>query len=203
LYFGSPLFDLYRQSAIQLLANKGIQDPKRAYEARRKDLVLRFGGDEPPNAAILQSFNIGVDSWITAKNSSVQNPEIYVAEDQTLVELFEQLKPYYKFAVVTGNTRFQAERILEKLSILSFLEGALISLDDGLQIKPDGDLYWLISQKTNISLRNSVVIGNSPSLDLGPAKVLGMRTKLIRNQLDLYNYLREKARESLLAFSDG
>lgn len=127
--------------------------------------------------------------------------ESSITLDNTLVDYFRELKAYYKFAVVTKATRSQAEKMLNELNILSFIEGNIVALADERIIKSATDSYLLIHNNLNIQLKNCVVIGNSLNDNLYPATQLGMRTQIVQNSVELYNYLKERIREPILNFA--
>lgn len=191
----------YQSCAINLLRERGVADPVRAYDAEREKLKAEFGGESPTNAATLLAMGIATQKWIDTKNEHVSSPESYVIKDDELCDLLSRLDPYYQFAVVTDNTRYQTERILRKIGVWDRFVDNIVALDDIKKPKPNVEPYREMAERLQVDRSNCIVIGDSYARDLKPAEELGMKTHLVEQPAALHEFLRKRVSRPLLADS--
>ena len=97
-------------------------------------------------------------------------PEIY--------DVLEQLHGKYTLALA-GNARTSIKDILQSFDVLRYFAHTEVSDDYGLS-KPDPRLLERILNRCNVEPQNAVMIGDRLDNDILPAKVLGMKTILLR-----------------------
>lgn len=97
-------------------------------------------------------------------------------------------KKGYKIAILSDQWHISKEAII-KPSFSRNFDPIVVSCDVGMK-KPQPEIYKLILKKLKIPARNCVFIDNH-SMNLDPAKKLGIRTILYKNNKQLFKQLKE------------
>lgn len=110
-----------------------------------------------------------VELWLQNHPRQIR-PEIY--------NVLEQLYGKYTLALA-GNARKSIKDVLRDFDILRFFDHTEVSDDYGLS-KPDPRLLVQILEKCNVEPQDAVMIGDRLDNDILPAKILGMKTVLLK-----------------------
>ncbi|MBI3623815.1 HAD-IA family hydrolase [Candidatus Pacearchaeota archaeon] len=101
---------------------------------------------------------------------------------------FNLKKQGYKIAIISDQWHLSKEAVVDPKFIRKF-SPALISCDVGLR-KPDPAIYKLALKKLNLKPKECVFIDNQP-WNIKPAKKLGMKTILFKNNKQLFKQLKK------------
>lgn len=102
---------------------------------------------------------------------------------ELLKKAFELKKRGYKIAVLTDQWHLSKEALLPK-KIYNRFEAVVVSCDSGTR-KPNPESYKLILKRLKIHPKQSLFIDNQ-QWNILPAKKLGMKTILFKNNLQLF-----------------
>lgn len=83
---------------------------------------------------------------------------------------------------LAGNASGSVREILDRFGILEFFTGTRVSGDTGLS-KPDPKFFEDILRELGTTTQESVMVGDRLDNDIIPAKLLGMRTILVKTGL--------------------
>lgn len=109
------------------------------------------------------------------------------------VEVIKLLSKSYKLALA-GNTSGSVRGILDKYGVLKFFANTEVSGDIGLS-KPDIRFFEYILRKTGARANEAVMVGDRLDNDVIPAKLLGMKTILLR--IGIYSILEPRIPEEI------
>lgn len=110
-----------------------------------------------------------------------------------ITEVIDLLSQSYKLALA-GNTSGSVREILNNHGILKFFVNTEVSGDIGLS-KPDIRFFEHILRKIGVSANETVMVGDRLDNDIIPAKILGMKTVLLR--IGIYSILEPRTPEEI------
>ena len=70
--------------------------------------------------------------------------------------------------------------------LLKALFHVILTVSDTGQTKPDPSLYETIVSRLGCAMRECLMVGDNPGIDLDPARKLGMQTLLVQHVSDIY-----------------
>ena len=190
LYTSPELKGAYRQAACNLIAEiKGIDrlETKDLYHQTRTVLAARCGYT-PSNTLILRELGIAWEIW---RNQTIRtiDPGSFLRQDPELVTTISILSSRYQLGLLTNNNRVHTDRILEILGVGPFFQEILTVSETG-KTKPDRTLCSTMACLLDVLPEKCLVIGDEESIDLIPARAIGMKTYHIRHVSDVHR-LRE------------
>lgn len=94
-------------------------------------------------------------------------------------EILEQLSPEYLLAVIS-NFYGNIETVLEELSLKKYFTSILDSAVVGIR-KPDPKIFEIALNELGVNPNDAVMIGDSYTNDIVPAKLIGCKTIWINN----------------------
>ncbi len=103
----------------------------------------------------------------------------YIRRDDRLRHMLEDSLSGYKHIIVTNTSRRGTLRTLEILGLKPGLFKALITADDVVHSKPDTEPFVKALNVTGAPPSTHLSIGDRESVDIVPAKKLGIRTALV------------------------
>ncbi|GAB4292107.1 MAG: hypothetical protein Kow0098_11900 [Ignavibacteriaceae bacterium] len=95
-------------------------------------------------------------------------------------EILEQLSPEYLLAVIS-NFYGNIETVLEELSLKKYFTSILDSAVVGIR-KPDPKIFEIALNELGVNPNDAVMIGDSYTNDIVPAKLIGCKTIWINNK---------------------
>ena len=109
----------------------------------------------------------------------------YVKEDRALLRVFEALHMAgVKTAVITDSGTYKARDVLNALGIAHSFDAVFTADATGLN-KPSVEFLCVPLNHFGVTASETVMVGDSRTLDLEPAEALGMRTVLVRSRSHL------------------
>lgn len=102
----------------------------------------------------------------------------YLHRDERLIALFESLKKYTHYLLVNGIQKATTQALMVLGLSPGMFKEIVTSETVGVN-KPDPKGYQYILGKTGLPAEKHVMIGDRESVDLAPARRLGMKTCLV------------------------
>ena len=166
----------------QILRDEGYRFTNQEFDAVFKDCLLSFvpgiysaitwaftKPDVEKCKAITSEVMRKVNCWLEDHPREIR-PEIH--------DVLEQLHGKCTLALA-GNASTSIKDVLQSFDVLRYFDHTEVSADYGLS-KPDPRLLERILHKCNVEPQHAVMIGDRLDNDILPAKVLGMKTILLK-----------------------
>jgi epoxide hydrolase-like predicted phosphatase len=119
--------------------------------------------------------------WISLREKAMK-------PNKKLINLIKRLDKTYLLATLT-NVMLATEKLRQKKKIYRFFRVNIVSCKVGMS-KPNKNIYLLLLKKLKIPAREIIFIDDS-KINLKPAKKLGMKTILFKNNKQLVKDLRK------------
>jgi putative hydrolase of the HAD superfamily len=179
LYNSKELTNEWRSQIFKLIKEKtGKSDEVILKEFLKIVEELRGQGfRRPPVSDIVNRMGISREEFYKAVDSV--DASKFLKPDPELRKTLEYMKGKWKLAMLTNLSRKTALNILKALGLNSNLFEPLITASEMEKGKPDPEPFRRISQTLGLDPSFIMMVGDSVSSDLAPAKKLGMKTALI------------------------
>lgn len=179
LYNSKELANEWRTQVFKLIKEK---TGKREEEILKEFLKIveemkRQGFRRPPASDIVDRMGISREDFYRAIDSV--DASKFLKPDRELRKTLDYMKEKWKLAMLTNLSRKSTLNILKALGLNSNLFEPLISASEMAKGKPDPEPFIRISQALDLNPSSIMMVGDSVSSDLAPAKKLGMKTALV------------------------
>jgi FMN phosphatase YigB (HAD superfamily) len=186
LYENHAYLDYQQRVLIERLAESMGISPE---EATRRVVEYRDGqaaatGKRPSLADTTRAFGFDIPTSVRWRLEHVA-PEDYLRPDPRLGQALEELSRAYVVAAVTNNPVEIGRRTLRCLGIEAWFR-TIIGLDSTQASKPDPLPFQLLADTLQISLSETLVVGDRYAVDLEPALELGGGAVLVEGIRDTY-----------------
>jgi HAD superfamily hydrolase (TIGR01549 family) len=178
LYNSKELANEWRSQVFKLIKEKtGKSDEEVLKEFLKIVEELRGQGfRRPPVSDIVDRMGISRSDFYKSIDSV--DASKFLKPDPELRETLEYMKGKWKIAMLTNLSRKSTLNILKALGLDSNLFEPLITASEMEKGKPDPEPFRRIIK--TLSLKpSSMMVGDSVSSDLAPAKKLGMKAALV------------------------
>jgi HAD superfamily hydrolase (TIGR01509 family) len=122
----------------------------------------------------LESLGISLGDWVEARDREI-DPAPLVRRDDRLRRLLETLAPRCELAILTNNSRLHAEAITRAIGIRELFGERIFTVTETLILKPDPGVFRHVADALGVPPESCISIGDRPSVDIEPARKLGMR----------------------------
>lgn len=179
LYNSKELADEWRVQVFKLVREKtGRSDEEILKEFIKITKELEGKGfRRPPVSMIIERVGITRGEFYKAIESV--DPYKYLQPDPELRKILEYLKSKWRLAMLTNLSRKSTLNILSALGLDSDIFDPLITASEMEKGKPDPEPFRRITEELGLEPSSIVMVGDSVSSDLEPAKKVGMKTVLI------------------------
>jgi putative hydrolase of the HAD superfamily len=179
LYNSKELANEWRMRVFKLIKEKtGKSDEEILKEFQKIVEELKGQGfRRPPVSDIVDRMGISRADFYKAIDS-VDASE-FLKPDSELRETMEYMKGKWKIAMLTNLSRKSTLSILNALGLDSNLFEPLITANEMEKGKPDPEPFRRIIKALGLKPSSIMMVGDSASSDLAPAKKLGMKTTLV------------------------
>ncbi|MEM3586257.1 MAG: HAD family hydrolase [Candidatus Jordarchaeaceae archaeon] len=179
LYNSKELTNEWRSQVFKLIKEKtGKSDEEIQKEFLKIVEELRGKGfRRPPVSDIVDRMGISREDFYKAVDSV--DASKFLKPDPELKKTLDYMKGKWKLAMLTNLSRKTTLSILKALGLEPNLFDPLITASEMEKGKPDPEPFKRISQILGIDPSYIMMVGDSVSSDLAPAKKLGMKTALI------------------------
>lgn len=110
---------------------------------------------------------------------STEYVRLYPGTEEMLAAIKQAGKKIY---LLSNAQRIFTEYELNRLDIMKYFDGVLISSEEGCK-KPDINFFELLRERFQIDYKKSLMIGNDMRTDIGGAKNVGMDTFYIHSNI--------------------
>lgn len=170
-------------STIAKLKNISLEKAQVLIEERRVELQEKSGSAVPYTLTLL-SFGIPIEQW-HRDNIAFFDPRDYLNKDEKLKERLINIKKQYKLAILTNNNHVQTERILEALHVNGIFD-RVFTYNTFKLLKPNPEFFKRAAEELRVEPHECLVVGDRYSIDLTPAKELGMHIHEVKGPEDIY-----------------
>lgn len=179
LYNSKELANEWRLQVFKLIREKtGKSDEEILKEFLKIVEELRGQGfRRPPVSDIVDRMGISRKDFYSAIDSV--DATKFLKPDPELKKTLEHMKGKWKLAMLTNLSRKSTLNILKALDLDSNLFEPLITASEMEKGKPDPEPFRRISKALDLKPSSIMMVGDSVSSDLAPAKKLGMKTALV------------------------
>lgn len=187
LYKSKEIAEKFARAAHYTLSkfkNIPLDDAQKLIEEKRQQIEKEYS-DSVPQTLILNSFGISTESW-HKENIDFFDPRDYLTEDEKLKKSLNGFKKYYRLAILTNNNRIQTERTLAALR-LNDLFDRVYTYNSFKLLKPNPEFFQKVVEDLNVEPEACFFVGDRNSVDLEPAKKLGMLTCKVKGPEDIYD----------------
>jgi putative hydrolase of the HAD superfamily len=191
LYKSKEIAEKFARAAHYTLSkfkNIPLDDARKLIEEKRQEMEKEYS-DSVPQTLILNSFGISTESW-HKENIDFFDPRDYLTKDEKLKKSLDGLKKRYRLTVLTNNNKIQTERTLAALG-LNALFDRVYTYNSFKLLKPNPEFFQKAVEDLNVEPEACFFIGDRNSVDLEPAKKLGMFTYKVKGPEDIYDLLIE------------
>lgn len=147
--------------------NISFDEAKKLYEETKKKTI-----SSP--LAIAELTGMSVVEVLSGVDGKVDRSK-YLKKDRKLLQMFDRLKDF-RHAVVSNISRKTFCRTVELLGLSEKIFEYVLTTDDSGEVKPSLGPFRMVLKKTGFRPDNHLVVGDRESLDIIPAKKLGMQT---------------------------
>jgi putative hydrolase of the HAD superfamily len=179
LFRSNNLSQQHLGALIQLIAERrgvSILDAKSLFDSERKKLAKQLGY-VPTTLATIRHIGISLSESYGAIEQI--DPKLYIKPDASLRENLTRLQRRYKIALLTNMSKKTTRKIISALRLEDKWFNVITTGDIVSKLKPAEEPFILTLHLLGVSSQNTVMVGDRISIDLIPAKKLGMRTVLI------------------------
>ncbi|MEM2143911.1 MAG: HAD family hydrolase [Candidatus Jordarchaeaceae archaeon] len=179
LYNSKELTNEWRTRIFKLIKEKTGKSDEEILKEFLKivEELRRQGFRRPPVSDIVDRMGISREDFYKAVDSV--DASKFLKPDPELRKTLDYMKGKWKIAMLTNLSRKTTLNILKALGLDSNLFEPLITASEMEKGKPDPEPFRRISQILCLNPSNIMMVGDSVSSDLAPAKKLGMKTALI------------------------
>ncbi|MGQ9721296.1 MAG: HAD family hydrolase [Candidatus Jordarchaeum sp.] len=179
LYNSKELADEWRVQVFKLVREKtGRSDEEILKEFIKITKELEGKGfRRPPVSMIIERVGITREEFYKAIESV--DPSKYLQPDSELRKMLEYFKSKWRLAMLTNLSRKSTLDILSALGLDSDIFDPLITASEMEKGKPDPEPFRRIIKDLDLKPSSIMMVGDSISSDLEPARKVGMKTVLI------------------------
>ncbi|WXG39598.1 MAG: HAD family hydrolase [Candidatus Freyarchaeum deiterrae] len=179
LYNSKELANEWRSQVFKLIKEKtGKSEEEILKEFLKIVEELRGQGfRRPPVSDIVDRMGISRADFYKAVDSV--DASKFLKPDPELRKTLDYMKGKWKIAMLTNLSRKTTLNILKALGLDSNLFEPLITASETEKGKPDPEPFKLIIKTFGLKPSYVMMVGDSVSSDLAPAKKLGMKTTLV------------------------
>ncbi|MFB0562364.1 MAG: HAD family hydrolase [Candidatus Lokiarchaeia archaeon] len=179
LYNSKELVNEWRLQVFKLIGEKtGMSEEKILKEFLKIVEELKGQGfRRPPVSMIVERVGISREDLYKAIESV--DPSKFIQPDPKLRETLEDMREKWRLAMLTNLSRKSTLNILRALDLDSDIFDPLVTASEMKKGKPDPEPFRRISEELGLEPSSIMMVGDSISSDLAPAKKVGMRTALI------------------------
>jgi putative hydrolase of the HAD superfamily len=179
LYNSRELANEWRVQVFKLLKEKtGRSEEDILKEFLKITEELREQGfRRPPVSMIVEKVGITREEFYKAIDSV--DAKKFLKPDPELKQALEHMKKRWKLAMLTNLSRKSTLNIIEALDLDPEIFNPLITASEMEKGKPDPEPFKKIIEYLGLEPSSIMMVGDSISSDLAPAKKLGMKTALV------------------------
>jgi HAD superfamily hydrolase (TIGR01493 family) len=122
----------------------------------------------------LESLGISLRDWVAARDEEL-DPGPLVKRDTRLRGQLETLAGRFTLAILTNNSRRHADAITHAIGIRDLFDERIFTVSDELVLKPDPSVFRRVADALGLPPEQCISVGDRPSVDIEPARKLGMR----------------------------
>jgi FMN phosphatase YigB (HAD superfamily) len=188
-----PLNEKVRALAFEMIEHKLAITPTRAremFDAATEELrnEINFA---PPLTLVLVAMGIDLAEWERFNTDRWHASELIV-RDRRLKAKLTSLSRHYLLAVFSNLNEAQTRQALQALGVLECFQ-QVFSPTAPDQVKPSVTLLRRITAFFHGQPEEFLIVGDRSHVDLEPARMLGMATRLVAGPEDVLNMNVEEA----------
>lgn len=179
LYNSKELANEWRSQVFKLIREKTGRSEEDILTVFLK-IVEELKGQgfrRPPVSMIVEQLGISREDFYKAVESV--NPSRFLQPDTELREALEYMKSKWRIAMLTNLSRKITINILKALGVDSNIFNPLVTASEMEKGKPDPEPFKRIIKDLSLEPSSIMMVGDSISSDLEPARKIGMKTALI------------------------
>ena len=182
LYNSKELVNEWRTQVFKLIKEKtGKSDDEILKEFLKIVEELKGKGfRRPPVSMIVDRVGIRREDFYKAIESV--DPSKFLKPDPKLRETLEHMREKWRLAMLTNLSRKSTLSILKALGLDPELFDPLVTASEMEKGKPDPEPFRRIVERLGLEPSSVMMVGDSVSSDLEPAKRVGMRTALVSSE---------------------
>jgi 2-haloalkanoic acid dehalogenase type II len=141
-------------------------------------MLKKFEDKKDAFVEACNAFEIEPKPFIIDKLIGLWNKTVLLAKpyDETIT-ILEELKKDYKIALLSNNTNFTAEPVIEKFGLKKYFDVVALSYETGL-LKTDKKSFDYILKQMKLKKNEVVMVGDSIESDMKAAENAGVRAIL-------------------------
>ncbi len=132
---------------------------------------------------ILKSLGVPIEVW-HRENIKYVDPGEFLTSDPRLVRTLKHLKKRYKLAIFTNNNRIQTGRVLKALNLEGVFDH-IYTYNSFNLLKPNPEFFKRAMLELHARPEECLIVGDCYSVDLAPAKNLGMNIFEVKGPVDI------------------
>lgn len=182
LYNSKELVNEWRSQVFKLVEEKtGLSEEEILKEFLKIVEELKGQGfRRPPVSMIVERVGILREDFYKAIESV--DPSKYVDPDPELRKTLEHMRGKWRLAMLTNLSRKSTLNLLKALGLDADIFDPLITASEMKKGKPDPEPFRRVIKELSVDPSSIMMVGDSISSDLAPAKKVGMKTALISEQ---------------------
>jgi len=187
LYKSSEIKDKFAEAAYHTLAKFkkiSLAEAQTIVEERRAELKKKDGYSVPYTLTLVH-YGVPIEYW-HKENIKFFDPRDYLTKDHNFKRCLLKLKKRYRLAILTNNNDTQTERILEALGLHELFD-EVFTYNSFKLLKPNVQFFKKAAQELAVKPAECLVVGDRYSVDLNPAKRLGMQIYEVKGPDDIYS----------------
>jgi putative hydrolase of the HAD superfamily len=179
LYNSKELTNEWRTQIFKLIKEKTGKSEEEILKEFLKivEELREQGFRRPPVSDIVDRMGISREDFYKAVDSVDSSK--FLKPDPELRKTLDYMKGKWKLAMLTNLSRKTTLNILKALGLDPTLFDPLITASEMAKGKPDPEPFIRISKALDLEPSSIMMVGDSVSSDLVPAKKLGMKTALV------------------------
>lgn len=201
LYPANPEMDrLYPEAAVRLLINKTGGDPekvKQEFLAKKAELKEQLHGPPTSTLTLFYYYNIGFEEYENTLDAMIA-VENFINPDPKSRAVIHKIDRHYPIFLYTTNNEKVGMKILQRLGLADFFPPQrrftltdagrlLVPRQEKLNyIKPGEKGFKRILELHNVPAERALMVGDSDTSDIQPAKNLGLHTYHVTDRESFY-----------------
>lgn len=177
----------YKQAIYYIAKRHGIYNKRDKLYNHWKRIVQHLMGEKKPH---LRRFEYSLRELLRQQKipetylpQALHTYEKYLLQNLKILPGANELLSWLKdndhiITIATGSDPSEAKKKLKKVRLFQYLDNIITATDVGF-MKPDSQYFQLAIKDSGITPKYTLVVGDSQTEDIDPAKSLGLKTYLV------------------------
>lgn len=162
----------------------------RSYRETEKEFLVHY---DVLHSASESLSRMGVRDGKLIVQKAMENADVASAlqEDRKLSKMMDSLAKRYKLFIITGSSADYTSKKLAALGILEQPNKELFTIKvcgDSTHRREDGSAFRYVSEKLSVPFGRMMFIGDRETVDIIPAKRLGITTAIVNSSSEKADY---------------